>query len=119
MDLLSEPRDKAAAKFLLNRREQSYYDQSEARICQENFEEKETLENTKPKDPETEDILTESNTKIWKKTLAGQNYIEYCGKSISNRCPIFENICGEFNVILVFFLRAEIFLAGWQGSARI
>ena len=40
MDLLSEPRDKDAAKFLLNRREQSYYDQSEARICQENFKKK-------------------------------------------------------------------------------
>ena len=90
VDLLSEIRDKAAAKILHNRRTQSYHEQSEARICQENFKEKETLENTKPEDPETEDILTESNTKILKKTLAGQNYIEYCGKSISFRCPILE-----------------------------
>ena len=79
MDLLSETSDKAAVGFLFNRREQSYSDQSGARICQENFEEKEALEKTKPKDPETEDILTESNTEILKRALAGQNNIEYCG----------------------------------------
>ena len=77
MDLLSETSDKDAAKFLFNRRARSNYDQSGARICQENFEEKEALEQTKPKDPETEDILTESNTEIWKKALAGQNNIDH------------------------------------------
>ena len=67
VDLLSENIDKAAAKILHNRRTQSYHEQSEARFCQENFKEKENLENTKPEDPKTEDILTEFNTKILKK----------------------------------------------------
>ena len=67
VDLLSEIRDKAAAKILHNRRTQSYHEQSEARFCQEKSKEKENLENTKPEDPKTEDILTEFNTKILKK----------------------------------------------------
>ena len=67
VDLLSEIIDKAAAKILHNRRTQSCHEQSEARFCQEKFKEKENLENTKPEDPKTEDILTEFNTKILKK----------------------------------------------------
>ena len=40
------------------------------------LEEEEALEQAKPKDPETEDILIESNTELWKEALAGQNNID-------------------------------------------
>ena len=87
VDLLSEIRDKAAAKILLNRRTQSYHEQSETRICQEKFKKKENLETAKSEDLKTGNNLSKFNTKISKKPELVKIILNTVEKSISNRCP--------------------------------
>ena len=75
VDLLSENIDKAAAKILHNRRTQSYHEQLKTRYCQEKFKHKENLENAKPEDPKTGNILSKLNTNISKKPELVKNIL--------------------------------------------
>ena len=73
--MLSVNRDKEAAKILQNQGRRSHSGQLKARYSQEKFEHKENLENAKPEDPKTGNILSKLNTNISKKPKLVKNIL--------------------------------------------